>query len=63
MKLTIVGLPLGNIEDISLRAIRTLASAKMVICEDTQVFHKLWQKLQNLDHLAAPFSGETNGDQ
>ena len=57
MKLTIVSLPLGNIEDISLRAIRTLASAKMVICEDTRVFHKLWQKLQNLDHLAAPFSG------
>ena len=57
MKLTIVGLPLGNIEDISLRAIQTLASAKMVICEDTRVFHKLWQKLQNLDHLAAPFSG------
>lgn len=57
MKLTIVGLPLGNIEDISLRAIRTLARAKMVICEDTRVFHKLWQKLQNLGHLAASFSG------
>lgn len=57
MKLTIVGLPLGNIEDISLRAIRTLAGAKMVICEDTRVFHKLWQKLQNLDHLPTPFSG------
>ncbi len=57
MKLTIVGLPLGNIEDISLRVVRTLASAKMVICEDTRVFHKLWQKLQNLGHLSAPFSG------
>ena len=57
MKLTLVGLPLGNIEDISLRAIRTLASAKTVICEDTRVFHKLWQKLQNLGHLSASFSG------
>ena len=57
MKLTLVGLPLGNIEDISLRAIRTLASAKMVICEDTRVFHKLWQKLQNLGQLASSFSG------
>ena len=57
MKLTLVGLPLGNIEDISLRAIRTLASAKTVICEDTRVFHKLWQKLQNLGHLASSFSG------
>lgn len=57
MKVTLVGLPLGNIEDISLRAIRTLESAKMVICEDTRVFHKLWQKLQNLGHLSAAFSG------
>lgn len=57
MKLTLVGLPLGNIEDISLRAIRTLAGAKMVICEDTRVFHKLWQKLQNLGHLSTSFSG------
>lgn len=57
MKLTIVGLPLGNIEDISLRQIRTLAEAKIVICEDTRVFYKLWQKLINLGHLRAPFSG------
>ncbi len=57
MKLTLLGLPLGNIEDISLRAIRTLAEAKTVICEDTRVFHKLWQKLQNLGHLQMSFSG------
>jgi len=57
MKLTLVGLPLGNIEDISLRVIRTLTEAKIVICEDTRVFHKLWQKLQNLGQLASSFSG------
>src|SRR3989344_8541459 len=57
MKLTLVGLPLGNIEDISLRVIRTLTEAKIVICEDTRVFHKLCQKLQNLGHLSASFSG------
>lgn len=57
MKLTLVGLPLGNIEDISLRAIKTLSEAKTVICEDTRVFHKLWQKLMNDGHLQAPFSG------
>ena len=57
MKLTIVGLPLGNIEDISLRAIKTLAEAKTIICEDTRVFYKLWQKLINLGHLQVPFSG------
>lgn len=57
MKLTLVGLPLGNIEDISLRAIRTLREAKTVICEDTRVFYKLWQKLVNDGHLQASFSG------
>src|SRR3989338_6343271 len=57
MKLTLVGLPLGNIEDISLRAIRTLATAKMVICEDTRVFRKLWQKLMNEGRLQSSFSG------
>ncbi|OGD72214.1 16S rRNA (cytidine(1402)-2'-O)-methyltransferase [Candidatus Collierbacteria bacterium RIFCSPLOWO2_01_FULL_50_23] len=57
MKLTLVGLPLGNIEDISLRAIRTLREAKTVICEDTRMFYKLWQKLVNDGHLQTSFSG------
>ena len=57
MKLSLVGLPLGNIEDISLRAIRTLNEAKTVICEDTRVFHKLWQKLMNDGYLSVLFSG------
>lgn len=58
MKLSLVGLPLGNIEDISLRAIKTLRETKTVICEDTRVFHKLWQKLMNDGHLTSPFSGK-----
>ncbi len=57
MKLVIVGLPLGNIEDISLRAIRTLSEAKIVICEDTRVFYRLWQKLVNDGYLKDKFSG------
>lgn len=57
MKLTILGLPLGNIEDISLRVIRTLSQVKTIICEDTRVFYKLWQKLVNLGHLRTNFSG------
>ncbi|MBU1200712.1 16S rRNA (cytidine(1402)-2'-O)-methyltransferase [Patescibacteria group bacterium] len=58
MKLLLVGLPLGNIEDISLRAIRALQEAKLVICEDTRVFRKLWLKLENLGYLTGGFSGK-----
>ncbi len=58
MKLLLVGLPLGNIEDISLRAIRVLQEAKLVICEDTRVFRKLWLKLASLGHLSGEYSGK-----
>ncbi len=58
MKLTILGLPLGNIEDISLRAIKTLVSSSMIICEDTRVFNKLWMKLVQLNLVAGKFPGK-----
>ncbi len=58
MKILLVGLPLGNIEDISLRAIRVLQEAKLVICEDTRVFRKLWLKLVSLGHLTGEYSGK-----
>ena len=48
MKLTVVGLPIGNIEDISLRAVRTITESDMVICEDTRMFSNLWAKLIQL---------------
>jgi 16S rRNA (cytidine1402-2'-O)-methyltransferase len=57
MRLLLVGLPLGNIQDISLRAIKTLQEAKLVICEDTRVFRKLWLKLESLGHLTGDFLG------
>lgn len=45
MKLSVVGLPIGNIEDISMRAIHAIEDADMVICEDTRMFSNLWSKL------------------
>lgn len=57
MKLVLVGLPLGNIEDISLRAIRSLQEARLVICEDTRVFRKLWLKLVRMGHLTGEYEG------
>ncbi|HYB53667.1 MAG TPA: SAM-dependent methyltransferase, partial [Thermoanaerobaculia bacterium] len=40
-RLVIVGTPIGNLEDLSPRAARTLAQADAIFCEDTRVTGKL----------------------
>lgn len=56
-KLSVVATPIGNLEDITLRALRVLKEADFVACEDTRVTKKL---LSHYDIHTPVFSFHAN---
>jgi len=54
----IVGTPIGNREDITLRALRVLSSAEVIMCEDTRVTQRLLSLYS--DEIWQLVGGKTN---
>jgi 16S rRNA (cytidine1402-2'-O)-methyltransferase len=44
MKFYVIGTPIGNMEDITYRAVRVLGEIDLVLCEDTRVTKNLLDK-------------------
>ena len=53
-KLYIIPTPIGNLEDITLRAIRLLKEVNLVLAEDTRTSNKLFAKY-NIETPLASF--------
>lgn len=64
-KLSIVATPIGNLEDITLRALRTLKECDAVYAEDTRVISKLLAKYEikkSLQRLDAAMEAKKAGE-
>jgi 16S rRNA (cytidine1402-2'-O)-methyltransferase len=50
-KLFVIGTPLGNLKDISIRALETLETIEVLVCEDSRVASKLINHYMESGHL------------
>ena len=59
--LFIVGTPIGNLEDETLRALRILKEVDIILCEDMRVTQKLLAKYEIVGKQLAPYNEQDSG--
>lgn len=59
--LYVVGTPIGNLEDITIRALRVLKAADVILCEDTRVTKRLLERHAVVDKQMATYNEEQSG--
>lgn len=59
--LYVVGTPIGNLEDITLRALRVLKEVDVILCEDTRVTKRLLEKYEIADKKLIPYNERASG--
>lgn len=59
--LSIVATPIGNLEDITLRALTTLRLVDFVLCEDTRVTKRLLERHGLSGKQLLPYNGQKSG--
>ena len=59
--LYIVGTPIGNLEDVTLRALRVLKEADVILCEDTRVTQKLLAKYEITAKQLSTYNEQESG--
>ncbi|MEK7087937.1 MAG: SAM-dependent methyltransferase, partial [Patescibacteria group bacterium] len=59
--LYIVGTPIGNLEDITLRALRILRDVDVILCEDTRVTKRLLERYEITGKQLVPYNEQQSG--
>ena len=59
--LFVVGTPIGNLEDVTLRALRILKEVDVILCEDTRVTKRLLQKYEIIAKQLATYNEQESG--
>ena len=59
--LYVVGTPIGNLEDVTLRALRILKEVDVILCEDTRVTSKLLSRYEIIGKQLATYNEQDSG--